>query len=269
MAHCKHWHNGTCKDCTKNCPIKISLARKAAKAERKDTCTPEANMAFAGAPPSLTEALTHGERVARLAAKMFAALAPAYTITAPWDTILHTAARLHDIGWVYGQKAHHKTGARMIRSGTVEEVEKQICHLVALVARYHRGTEPSARQRRFAELSSNERRGVRRMAAILRLADALDFTHAGLVYDFEVVVEKNSILLVLDCPEGCAAEMERIAAKKELFQKVFKKDVSCQCKAQQSIIPTHTPLAPMTEEAIPVTTETATETVMAPATSEE
>ena len=31
MAHCKHWHDGVCKDCRKNCPIKKKLAAKAAR----------------------------------------------------------------------------------------------------------------------------------------------------------------------------------------------------------------------------------------------
>lgn len=258
MARCKHWHNGICKDCTKDCPIKASLTRKAAKiaqAAQKNTNPQEADVDFAVVSPLLTEALAHGERVARLAEKVFAALSPVCGITAPWDSILRAAARLHDIGWVYGQKAHHKTSARMIRSGSVEEIEKQLRPLVALVARYHRGTGPSARQRRFAELSSSERRGVRRMAAILRLTDALDFSHAGLVNDLEIVVEKNTVSLLLDCPEGCAAEVKRLTAKKELFQKVFKKDVMCQCKSQESSMPTLTPLEPAPEESTKITTE--------------
>lgn len=269
MAQCKHWHNGTCKNCKKRCRIKRSLARKANKIPRKNTAPQKSGVEFAIAPPLLAETLSHGERVARLAGKIFSTLAPVYGISAPWATILDTAARLHDIGWMYGQKAHHKASARMIRAGRVEEVEKEIRPLVALVARYHRRAAPSSRQRRFAALSSSKRRGVRRMAAILRLADALDFSHADLVKDVEVVVKKNTILLFLDCPKGCAAEMERITAKKDLFQKVFKKEVSCQCKAQEALIPPSTQQALMAEEPTPAIPEAPMQTAIAMATPEE
>lgn len=249
MAHCKHWHNGICKDCKKNCPIKAKLARKAAKAVRPQAEKLDTDVRLAS--PALVEALAHGECVALLAGKLFAALSPLYTLTSPWDTVLHTAARLHDVGWIYGQKGHHKASARMIRAGAVEEVAKDLRPLVALVARYHRQTEPSVKQRRFAELASRERRGVRRMAALLRLADALDFSHADLVRDVEVVVHDDALHLLLDCPQGCPAEVERVGLKKGLFKKVFKKDVVCQCKQAPNTEVMPTEISPvMTPSAI-------------------
>ncbi|MGH9793694.1 MAG: hypothetical protein ACRD5G_02885, partial [Candidatus Acidiferrales bacterium] len=43
----------------------------------------------------------------------------------------------------------------------------------ALVARYHRGTDPSEDHEGFALLSGEERRAVTWLAAVVRLADAL------------------------------------------------------------------------------------------------
>ena len=255
MTRCKHWHDGKCKDCTKNCPIKARLTREAARKAGKPS---ETRLEISETPPSLAEALAHGDRVAQLAEKILDCMASAYSITSPWPAVLRTAARLHDVGWVYGQKAHHKTSARMIRSGSIDEVEKDIRPLVALVARYHRRTDPSTRQRRFAELSSTERRGVRRIAALLRLADALDYSHAGLVADVDAMLGEEALHLTLNCPQGCEAEVGRVAAKKGLFQKVFKKDVLCQCKTQET--PMTNPLdKPDTTASVPPTAmETAT-----------
>lgn len=246
MIQCKHWHNGVCKDCTEKCPIKAKLMRKAAKAARKNVVKPE-RLQRSASSPVLAEALAHGERVARLAEKIYTALSPTCGIAAPWDRVLYAAARLHDVGWVYGQEGHHKVSARMIRAGGIEELAKDIRPLAALVARYHRRTKPSARQRRFAALTSAERQGVRRMAAVLRVADALDFSHVGLVHDLDVTVQNDAIHLILTCPEDCTAEVNRVDAKKQLFKKVFKKDVVCQCKAPQS---------PMPESLIPTSTVT-------------
>ncbi len=105
MAHCKHWHDGVCKDCRKNCHIKASMARKAAKlAEHKAKVT-EIHMEFAAPAPALIEALAHGKRVSQHASKIYSALSEAYSLAAPWEEVLGAAARLHDIGWVYGQKS--------------------------------------------------------------------------------------------------------------------------------------------------------------------
>ncbi len=171
MAHCKHWHDGVCKDCRKNCHIKASMARKAAKATQKKVEATEINMEFATPSPALIEALAHGKRVSQYAAKIYNALSEPYALAAPWEEVLAASARLHDIGWVYGQKKHHKVSARIIRSGTIEDLDESLRTLAALVARYHRRTEPSPRHRRFATLGSSQRRGVRRVAAILRIAE--------------------------------------------------------------------------------------------------
>jgi len=53
--------------------------------------------------------------------------------------------------------------------------------MVALVARYHRKSAPSAKHAEFAALRPVDQDTVRALAAILRVAIGLDRTHAGLV----------------------------------------------------------------------------------------
>lgn len=285
MAHCKHWHDGVCKDCRKNCPIKKKLAAKAAKkAERlvaeagasagdipcasvdvstevlrlaggtvkgkkKSTIkkcgkplpapTPEA----AGMPlpedvagelreDTLLGALVHGKRVAGFARELFRATQELHGLDALWGGVLDWAALLHDVGWVEGQRAHHKRSARMIRQNLVpgQDVPAELRAYAALVARYHRRRDPSRRQRRFAALDAVEQRAVRQLAALLRLADALDYSHTGAVGKLEARLDGDALVLKVKSALGCSAELHRLESKAELFRQVFEKEVRWQCK---------------------------------------
>ena len=58
--------------------------------------------------------------------------------------------------------------------------------MIALVARYHRGAEPKKRHQEYAQLERDKRRRIKRLAALLRLADGLDRGHAGAVKQIRV-----------------------------------------------------------------------------------
>ncbi len=184
--------------------------------------------------PVILESLQHGARVAHLATSLFAGLAPLHKLSKKWKHILDMGAQLHDIGWLHGKQAHHKMSAAMIREGHIHaelplpvDVPKDIRHLVALVARYHRRAEPKLSQARFANLNEKERKAILILAAIIRLADALDFSHTGAVQDIKVRFQQENIHLELFCTKPCSAEIQRVSVKKELFCKIFLMDILC------------------------------------------
>ena len=242
MAHCKHWHDGVCKDCRKNCPIKKKLAAKAARkaarlageavAETTQKPLPEESAAGDLREDSLLGALVHGKRVAGFARELFRATQELHGLDALWGGVLDWAALLHDVGWVEGQRAHHKRSARMIRQNLVpgQDVPAELRAYAALVARYHRRRDPSRRQRRFAALDAAEQRAVRQLAALLRLADALDYSHSGAVGKMEARLDGDTLVLKVKSALGCSAELHRLESKAELFRQVFEKEVRWQCK---------------------------------------
>ncbi len=175
--------------------------------------------------PIIAESLQHGQCVAKAAIAIFEGLKPLHKLGDNWAAILHKGAQLHDIGWLYGKQGHHKASAAMIRAGHVEKVPKDIRNLVAMVARYHRRADPSERHWRFAALSTKQQKAMLYLAAIIRLADALDFSHTGCVQDITAHIRHNTVYLELACSHNCQAEINRIQAKKQLFVHVFGHDV--------------------------------------------
>ncbi len=180
----------------------------------------------------LAESLRHGAQVAKLALEIFDGLSPLHTLSKKWRHILDLGAKLHDIGWVFGKKAHHKSSAAMIRDGDIKQaraIPKDIRPFVALVARYHRRAEPCLEHERFAQLKANEQKAIRILAAIIRLADALDFSHSQSVKSVQVSIHKQEVKLKLTPRNNTdvLVEIYRVQQKKELFVNTFSLDITC------------------------------------------
>ena len=124
----------------------------------------------------------HVQQVTDLALQLFDALAGDYGLGLYERDLLEAAGMLHNVGRFISRGAHHKHSYYVIRSSdrllgfTEREVE-----LIALVARYQRKALPKTNHPEFAALDAVDRRRVRLLAGILRVAIALDRTRAGAV----------------------------------------------------------------------------------------
>lgn len=217
-------------------PKRPAKAKKAAQAQAPEPAPAEAPVPAGTAdglpdpddPEAIrAEAMRHGHRVAVIAAALFQDLASLHGLSDLWGHRLHHAAQLHDIGYAEGRKGHHKAAMRMIETGAAPWIEDADRPFVALLARYHRKAWPSKKQSRFAELGKKDREALRKAAALLRIADALDYTHQGAVGSVAVSVKKNKVLLVIECRGDCSEEIRRVREKGDLFRHLFGKNIVC------------------------------------------
>jgi exopolyphosphatase/guanosine-5'-triphosphate,3'-diphosphate pyrophosphatase len=129
----------------------------------------------------------HSRRVAALALELFDGLAPWHGQGEHARELLEAAALLANVGLFVSHSAHHKHSYYVIRNSdqltgfTDHEIE-----LIAMVARYHRKSAPKPKLPEFARLAEGDQQLVRTLAGILRVAIALDRTHAGLVESVRV-----------------------------------------------------------------------------------
>jgi CHAD domain-containing protein len=133
----------------------------------------------------------HSRQVARLALELHDGLVAAGfngALSHPRArTMLHAAALLHNVGRSESAKGHHKAAYRLISAlapplgWTREEIER-----TAIVARYHCGAEPREKHKAYGALPADGRGLVRTLAAVLRVADALDEGYDGAVRRLEV-----------------------------------------------------------------------------------
>lgn len=178
----------------------------------------------------VADSLTHGQRVAVIAATLFQDLAELHELDDVWGHRLHLAAQLHDIGFAEGRKGHHKISMRLIEEDLSLNIHDEDRPWVALLARYHRKAWPSRKHSRFDALKRDERKALRKAASLLRIADALDYTHSGVVRNLAVTVKKRKVIIAIQCSGDCLAEMERVIKKGDLFMHVFGRELECICQ---------------------------------------
>src|SRR5439155_9935362 len=123
----------------------------------------------------------HAHAVESLALRLFDALGDRLGLEAEDRRILADAAVLHDIGYHINYDRHHKHSYHLIVHGELLGVTPEEQVLIANVARYHRGGAPKKKHRNFAALDKQLRRRVRKLAAILQVADGFDRGHVGAV----------------------------------------------------------------------------------------
>ena len=121
----------------------------------------------------------HAGHVTQLALSLFEQLTPLHGLDDSNQKILRAAALLHDIGQFVSYKGHHKHTLYLVIHSELPTFSAREMLLVANVARYHRKAEPSDHHEHFTQLSKPDRDRVRRLAALLRVADALDREHVS------------------------------------------------------------------------------------------
>ena len=116
-----------------------------------------------------------------LALQLFDALAPDLGLPPAARELLEYAALLHDIGHAIEHDRHQRHTCYLIRASELLGFSPVEIEVIALVARGHRKQAPRLSDPEVQALPPASRRLVRGLAALLRVADALDRTHFGVI----------------------------------------------------------------------------------------
>jgi len=163
----------------------------------------------------------HSQQVTHLALRLFDELVPLHQLTTSDRFWLQCAGILHDIGWVEGWEAHHKHTRDIILSAAVLRFNSTERYIVASIARYHRRALPDLKHDHFAALSEPDRDRVVKLAALLRVADGLDVSHAGYVKDLQCQIKDQQILLTVFGPAKLPLEEKAALSKADLLQETY------------------------------------------------
>lgn len=163
----------------------------------------------------------HGTLVARFAVRLFDDLAPRHGLGPRDRILLHAAALLHDVGDFIRYEGHHKHSYYIIAHSDLMGLLPEERELVANVARYHRKSPPSAEHENYRQLSRDGRSKVKAMAAILRIADALDREHRGKVDDVRGRVDGGTLVVEIAGASERALEEWTVTAKAGMLRDAF------------------------------------------------
>ncbi len=167
----------------------------------------------------------HVTHVARLATQLFDSLATEHGLGTRDRLLLEVAALLHDIGLFVSLRGHHKHSMYLLQSTEIFGLTRDDMQIVANIARYHRRGLPQKSHPEFMRLDRDERVRVTKLAALLRLANALDAEHMQKVSDVSLSEEDGRWVIELRGRGDLTMERMAATSRADLLVDVFGKHV--------------------------------------------
>jgi exopolyphosphatase/guanosine-5'-triphosphate,3'-diphosphate pyrophosphatase len=176
----------------------------------------------------------HGKQIARLAGLIYSQLIDRFSLDPHDRTLLETAARLQDVGYLINYEDHHKHSYYLILNSRLAGFQPQELELIANIARYHRGADPKKKHDNFSQLSPRDQLRVRRMASILRLAGGLDRSNSQQVRSLAIVPNGRGLKLEVVADELPEVDIWTAQRRSSSFEKAFGVDLEVEWAGHQA-----------------------------------
>lgn len=163
---------------------------------------------------------SHALQVTKLSEKIFEGLRGFLRLSTNDWVLLEAASILHDVGQYISYSKHHKHSYYLIMNTELTGYSDSDRVIIANIARYHRRSLPKRSHVNFSSLSPAEGDKVMKLAAILRIADALDRAHSSLVKDVKIEVNDKEISFSLVSEADTCMEKEGFDKKKDLLEAI-------------------------------------------------
>jgi Exopolyphosphatase len=165
----------------------------------------------------------HAQHVMKLAVQIFDQTKALHKLGTREREFLEAAALLHEIGLYLSHAQHHRHSYYLIRNSELLGFTENEKEIIANVARYHRKSHPKPKHDSFMILSSEDQSVIKKLAAILRIADGLDRSHAARVQRIKCTKDKRSLTIKLFHKPAAHLSLEVWGAetKKNLFEETF------------------------------------------------
>jgi exopolyphosphatase/guanosine-5'-triphosphate,3'-diphosphate pyrophosphatase len=174
----------------------------------------------------------HATHVALLAKQLFEQLREQHQLDARTGLLLQVAALLHEVGLYVNTTSYHKHSLYLIQNGELFGLSRRDQLLVALVARYHRRASPKPTHPGYASLDRDSRVTVAKLAALVRVAIALDRSYSQRIRELSCAREDDR--LVIQIPNADDLSLEQLGLKQNgsLFEETFGLQVVLRAKQE-------------------------------------
>lgn len=178
----------------------------------------------------------HSTHVTHIALKMFDFFQDELGLPDEDRELLEYAGYMHDIGYYISHRKHHKHALYIIRYADLKGFTEDEINIMANVARYHRRSTPKKRHKRYRKLDKPLRKRVKKLSALLRVADGLDRSHYQNVQKLEIEEDKDHITFYITTESDPELEIWGAMRKSHLFEKVIGKTLEIYPKEQGKVI---------------------------------
>lgn len=160
----------------------------------------------------------HSLHAVKLALQVFDQTRSIHRLGGEERALLEISALLHDVGHFINSSEHHKHSEYIIRHSSFAGLSEHERELVALVARYHRGSLPSNRDDNFASLSKEHKHVVTVLAAIIRLTEELDREHLRRISKVTIRKQGRKLTVKLPARSNLLVERMGVESRKEALE---------------------------------------------------
>jgi len=165
--------------------------------------------------------LEHARRVVTTSLLFFDELQDEYGLSSRYRLLLEVAAILHEVGGFVANRAHHKHSMYLIKNSEIFGFSREEIGMVAHIARYHRRNPPKATHVEYMQLPRDQRMVISKLAAILRVADALDRAHVQRFGEFHIQRRERELVLTVAQLDDLTLERKTLAKKVDLFNDMY------------------------------------------------
>lgn len=167
----------------------------------------------------------HSRHVAMLALDLFDQLRELHGLDDDDRELLEYGALLHDIGEHVAHEGHDRHAAYLVHYGKLRGLSPAaVTELTALV-RWHRRGDVKKDDELVGELDDDQRTRVRKLEALLRLADGLDRGRKQVVSGVTARVGPELVLLHVRADGDPELELWGTRRKRDLFERVYDREL--------------------------------------------
>lgn len=163
----------------------------------------------------------HAEQVQRLALSLFDQTAVLHGLDARHRELLGYGCLLHDVGYLIGHSGHHKHSYYLIRNGGLQGFSEDEIELIANLARYHRKGRPKKSDYSYSHLDRSSREPLRKLMALLRLANAMDRTHYSVVQSVDCQLLEDHVEVQVHSERDSELELWTARREKAHFEREY------------------------------------------------
>jgi exopolyphosphatase/guanosine-5'-triphosphate,3'-diphosphate pyrophosphatase len=165
--------------------------------------------------------LEHARSVAEIAVRLFDLFQPDHGLPARQRLLLRVAGLLHEAGGFVSSRAHHKHSEYLIANAEIFGLSRGEIALVSLVARYHRRSVPRSSHPSYMALPRESRMVVNKLAALLRVADAVIRGHRCRAADIRFERRGDELIVSMLGGADLLLEQRALEAKGDLLEDIY------------------------------------------------
>ncbi len=165
--------------------------------------------------------LNHARGVAEAAVQLFDVFQADHGLGPRYRLLLRVAALLHEVGSFVSSRAHHKHSEYLIANSEIFGLPRHEIILASQIARYHRRSVPRASHPSYASLTRESRVVVSKLAALLRVADAVVRGHHRRQSDIHFQRQGDELIVSMPGGFDLLLEQRALETKGGLLEDIF------------------------------------------------